>query len=101
MTVHFSVGLDPLIAEAKRRTRRRRYLVGLAAVTAAAGAAVGFHELGSHPGGGQAGRPTAKPSLRRYESGHWAVRYASGLHVEESCWCATYGWPIYETTFAN
>ena len=104
MTVHFperSVGLDPLIAEAKRRMRRRRYLVGLAVAAAAVGAAVGVYDLGSHQGGGTTGSPPAKPSLRQYESRHWSVRYPLGLHVEESCWCGTYGWPIYETTFAN
>jgi hypothetical protein len=66
MDVHFNrvpFGLDPLLAEAKRRTRRRRLvLAGLLIVALAAGLGAGFG-LRSSPGGGIGGPPTgAAPS---------------------------------------
>ena|SRR5437016_1152670 len=64
---HLDFALDPLIAEAKRRARRRRYLVGLAVVAAGALAlALAFELRHGMPsrGGIAAPSPTRVPNDR-------------------------------------
>lgn len=70
MTVHvprLPISLDPLIAEAKRRMRRRRLLIAVAAVAIAAGSAFAMGapgRPGSNGGGGALSGPGRVGSVR-------------------------------------
>jgi hypothetical protein len=94
MTLHaprMPFSLDPLMAEAKRRMRQRRLLVGLIAALLAAGAAAGAYVLEAPGPAGPTKPPVASAVssssgfMRQYNSPlGWSMRFPHRMYVEHS-----------------
>ena len=92
-------GLDPLIAEAKQRARRRRFqLIAATVLLMAAGAgAFAVHALR----GGGGGSPGTSLSAHYQSSDGWSINYPRGMHVEHAAAASPGRYSVDETTFAS
>jgi hypothetical protein len=99
-----SFSLDPLVAEAKRRARRRRVALVLIGGLLAAGAAVGVYLTRAPQPGGTPGSNAAtngSDAVRHYTSRlGFSMRLPHGIHVEQDEFFGK-SWAVDETTFSS